>query len=303
MSRPAIVYHPDYEMDIGEHVFPTEKFRLVRDALVARGLVREDEIVTSRPATEDELLLAVTRPFLDEMTTFRHTLRTLRSEVPISREIIEGFILTAGGSVECARLAAERGGACHIGGGFHHAFADHAEGFCYINDVAVAAMSARKAGVCSRVAIIDTDLHQGNGTAHIFREEPDVFTCSVHQELLYPIPKQTSDIDIGLPNGTDDDGYCEPLQRAMDHIMAEFKPEFLMYVAGVDPYFDDQLGALELTKEGLARRDRIVLSAASKVGIPFVTFTAGGYAYNVQDTVDLHVQTIQIAMELLAGRA
>ncbi|MBI5154699.1 histone deacetylase [Candidatus Poribacteria bacterium] len=300
-ARPAFICSPEYEMDIGRHVFPTVKFRMVRDALVAQGIAAEGEIEDCAPATDEELLAVLHREYLADLQSYRHTPRTIRSELPISAEIVRGCVRCAGGSILAARRAFERGAACHIGGGFHHGFAGHAEGFCYINDVAVAAAAARRSGLCRRVAIIDTDVHQGNGTAHIFRNEPDVFTFSIHQEELYPV-KERSDLDIGLPAHAGDRTYCDHLRGAVSGIREDFSPQLVIYVAGADPYEGDQLGSLGLTFAGMEERDRIVIEPFIAAGVPLVTVTAGGYAHDVRDTVALHVLTIRIVADALAGR-
>ncbi|MFW6163854.1 MAG: histone deacetylase, partial [Planctomycetota bacterium] len=182
--------------------------------------------------------------------------------------------------------------------GFHHAFPDHGEGFCFINDVAVAVRAAQARGLIRRAAVIDCDLHQGNGTAAVFADDPDVFTFSIHQELLYPVPKQRSDLDVGLDPMTDDDTYLAHLEDHVPRILARHRPELVLYVAGADPYEGDQLGDLALTRDGLARRDRLVLGAARQAGVPVAAVVAGGYATGVDDVVDIHLATCRILCEL-----
>lgn len=298
--RPAFVWHPDYEIDIGRHVFPTQKFRLYKERLVAGGLLREEEIELPEHATDEELLSVLEFEYLQDLRGHVHTERTVRSELPISRGIVQGCVRTAGGTILAARRALERGACVHIGGGFHHGFAGHAEGFCYINDVAVAAAVALQRGWCSRVAVIDTDVHQGNGTARIFRGEPRVFTMSIHQDLLYP-PKQESDLDIGCHEEIGDDGYCALLAPAVEKVVREFRPELVLVVAGVDPYEGDKLGNLCLTFAGMERRERITLEPLARAGIPFVTVTGGGYSRVLDDTIALHAQTARVAIETLAA--
>lgn len=300
--RPAFIWSPTYEMSIGRHVFPTQKFRLVRELLVAQGLVREDEVELAPKASDAELLAVLTPEYLADLRGYRHTDRTRRSELPITREIVDAMAHTAGGTLLCVRRALERGAACHFGGGYHHGFADHAEGFCYINDVAVAVAVARREGLVQRVAIIDVDTHQGNGTATIFADEPDVYTVSLHDDSIYPRQKARSDYDVGFPPAPGAEAYLEELDRAL-HAALAHRPELLVYVAGVDPFEDDQLGRLRLSREALGARDRLVIGAAAARRIPFVTVVAGGYARRLEDTVDLHAQTVAVAIELASARA
>lgn len=298
--RPAFVYHPGYEIDIGKHVFPTQKFRLLKDRLVAEGLIAEEEIEYPEKASVDDLLLVLEPEYIKDLRGSSHTDRTFRSELPLTPGIVEGCIRTAGGTILAARRALEKGAACHLGGGFHHGFAGHAEGFCYINDVAIAAAWVRAQGLCGRVAVIDIDVHQGNGTALIFRDEPSVFTFSIHQEHLYPI-KETSDLDIGLDILAGDDTYCDALMEAMARILRNFQPELAIVVAGVDPFAEDRLGSLGLSWRGMERRDRIVIESLARARVPFVTVTGGGYALDVADTVALHALTVRITLDVCAA--
>lgn len=297
--RPGFVHSPAYETNIGNHVFITSKFRRYREACVAAGLVRDEEIEAPPPATEEELLTVLEPEYLRDLLGYRHTPRTNRSELPIDRPIVEGSIRCAGGSILAAQRALERGAAIHFGGGYHHGFAGHAEGFCYINDVAVAAAVALRRGWCDRVAVIDTDVHQGNGTARIFVGEPRVFTFSIHQENNYPV-KERSSLDIGLPDRCGDAAYLEALARGVHTVFADFRPELLLYVAGVDPFEEDRLGNLGITRAGMEERERIVLEASARAGVPFVTLTGGGYARDPDDTVRLHCTTAAVALEVHA---
>ena len=297
MTRPTFVWHPDYEMDIGRHVFPTSKFRLVKEALVALGLIEEKEVVIPRPAPRDELLAALDPDYLAALEAGIHSMATVRSELPLTPAIARGSFTTAGGTIHCVREALRTGLACHLGGGFHHGFADHAEGFCYVNDIAVAVAVARREGWVDRVAVVDTDVHQGNGTAAIFSRNPSVYTFSIHQEALYPYNKERSTLDIGLPADPGQDVYLEQLTRGLELAIGQHKPQLVIHAAGVDPYEGDQLGDLKLTARTLRERDRMVARACFDRNIPLVTVTAGGYARNLQDTVGLHVQTIDVTMK------
>jgi acetoin utilization deacetylase AcuC-like enzyme len=203
--------------------------------------------------------------------------------------------LMTGGTVAAARRVArksEPAALLHIGGGFHHAFANHGEGFCLFNDVAVAIRILQKESALARAAVVDCDVHHGNGTAFIFERDPSVFTFSIHQQHNYPMFKPRGSLDIGLPDGTDDGVYLDALTGAMDQVLAS-QPQIVFYLAGADPYADDQLGGLSLTEEGLRERDRLVLGSCRDAGVPVVVTLAGGYARNVDDTVRIHLGTVE----------
>ena len=204
----------------------------------------------------------------------------------------DGFRLMAGGTIAAARAALDDGCAAHLGGGLHHAFANHGEGFCPLNDVAVAVRVLQRDGRIPRAAIVDLDVHHGNGTAMIFERDDTVFTFSMHQQLNYPFFKPAGDLDVGLENGAGDLRYNGLLGEALPRVMAS-RPDLIVYLAGADPYENDRLGGLRLSKAGLAERDRLVLAAARRAGVPLVTVLAGGYAADVTDTVDIHTATIE----------
>ncbi len=297
MSTIPIVYSPQYLADLQGHVFPIEKYRLIVERLEAEGIL--GEVVEPQPATREELELVHTSEYLDDVLAARWTARTASSEMALTEGIARAFLLGAGGSIAAARLALEGGGlAMNVGGGLHHAFPDHAEGFCYINDVALAVRMMLHEGRVERAAVVDCDLHQGNGTAVIFGGDADVFTFSIHEEHLYPV-KQRSDLDVGLPSFAGDDVYLPPLRKYVPEILEKHRPEFVAYVAGADPYAGDQLGSLQLTVEGLIERDRIVLGGCREQGIPVVILLAGGYAARTEDTVTIHVNTYKAAAGLL----
>jgi acetoin utilization deacetylase AcuC-like enzyme len=298
-DRPGFVHHPGYEVDIGAHVFLTSKFRRYREAAERLGLVAPHEVETPDDATDAELLSVLQPAYLDDLRGNRHTRRTMRSELPISREIIRGATLCAGGTILAARRALERGTCIHFGGGFHHGFADHAEGFCYINDVAIAARVAIGRGWCGRIAIVDTDVHQGNGTARIFQGDERVFTFSIHQQNLYP-PKETGDLDIGLADRCGDAAYLAETERGLRVALEQFRPELMIYVGGVDPYIGDQLGRLDVSMEAMRERETMAFETCGRLGIPFVTLTGGGYARDPEDTIRLHMQTAEEALKAFA---
>jgi acetoin utilization deacetylase AcuC-like enzyme len=297
-----VIYSPRYEADIGAHVFITAKYRLAVEQLLADGTITEADIVEPAPATRDDVARVHTPEYLDDLFNQRLSYRTRRSELPLSQEITDSYMLAAGGTILGCRHALETPEkiCCHLGGGWHHAFANHAEGFCYLNDIAIGVRVMQAEGRIRRAAVIDCDLHQGNGTAHIFLNDPDVFTFSIHQENNYPA-KQTSDLDIGLEDFAGDDEYLSELEQAVPRIYDQHRPELVIYVAGADPYFNDQLGSLRLTMHGLEHRDEVVIGEAARRGIPVITTTAGGYARHVSETVSIHAQTVRVAKRHVAG--
>jgi acetoin utilization deacetylase AcuC-like enzyme len=300
-TRAVVVHSPDYECDIGAHVFPMEKFARVRQALVEGGDVRDADILCPQAASREDLRLAHTAEYLDDLDHQRWTPRTACSELPLSAQIVLAYKLAAGGTVLAAREALrQRAAGINIGGGFHHAFADLASGFCYINDLAVATRVLQRDGLARRAAIVDCDLHQGNGTAHLFRDDDAVFTLSIHQEHLYPV-KERSDLDIGLDNGAGDEEFNRRLAEGLERVW-KHRPEIVLYQAGADPFEDDQLGSLRLSFEGLERRDRLVIEGCTQRAIPVVVTLGGGYARRLADTVRIHTRTCQIAIRAAERR-
>jgi acetoin utilization deacetylase AcuC-like enzyme len=293
----TLVWSRKYDVDLFGHVFPVEKYRLVRREAIERGIAVEEDLVEAEPATMEDLLLVHTRDYLDDLAKLRATARTIRSELALTREIVDAYIAAAGGTIEASRRALEDGVCVHIGGGFHHAYPNHAEGFCYINDVAVAAAKLKHEKTVGRICIVDCDLHQGNGTAVVFGRDPDVFTFSMHQEYNYPI-KERSDLDIGLPDGAEDRLYLDELE-VIGGILDRHAPEIVFYLAGADPYVGDMLGGLAVTKAGLKNRDSKVFGECSTRSIPVCIVLAGGYAADVKDVVDIHVTTIAEATRIL----
>jgi acetoin utilization deacetylase AcuC-like enzyme len=302
MPGTALVVHsPAYFCDIGAHVFPVEKFARVRALLVNAREVEAGDIVTPDPAPREDLLRVHTPEYLDDLAALRWTHRTHMSELPLTAEIVRAYRLAAGGTTLAARGALERGCGINLGGGFHHASADRAEGFCYLNDLAVAVRVLQHEGRIRRAAVVDLDVHQGNGTALVFHGDPSVFTLSVHQENNYPVPKAESTLDLGLPDRTGDEDYMRALDPALEAVW-RFAPEIVLYQAGADPYLEDQLGGLALTLSGLEARDRRVLEGCASRGIPAVVTLGGGYARRVEDTVAIHATTCRVALAL-AGAA
>jgi len=293
LPTPPIVWDPSYEIDIGSHVFVTAKYRLTRDLLLSDGVLSKAHFVAPVPATSEQLGHVHTPAYLDKIAKGSFSFAELmRLEVPFSEEGREAMVLSCGGTLLAGRLALEHGAAGHLGGGFHHAFADHGEGFCMLNDVAVAARALLDEGRVGRIAVVDLDVHHGNGTASIFAHEPAVFTFSMHQANNYPAMKPPSDLDIGLSDRTGDDEYLALLAGALPRVLDEQAPELVLYLAGADPYRADQLGGLSLSKEGLRRRDAMVLEGARSRGLPVAVVLAGGYSWKLEDTVTIHAATI-----------
>jgi acetoin utilization deacetylase AcuC-like enzyme len=297
-----IVYSARYQIDIGLHVFPTSKYRLVLARLLESGLARPSDLVESKPATWDELALVHTAEYLSRMRDGSVTDEELAQlELPWSPEVVEAFRTMVGGTVMAAEIACGLDElkiqhsklSIHLGGGLHHAFPNHGEGFCPFNDVAVAVRVLQAHGI-QRVAIIDLDVHHGNGTAFIFEADPRVFTFSMHQQHNYPLWKPRGSLDIGLPDGTSDQTFLRHLEQALPAVMAS-DPQCIFYLAGADPYEDDQLGGLQLSKDGLRERDRLVIGTVRRAGVPLVITLAGGYARTLEDTVAIHVATIEEA--------
>ncbi len=288
------VYSNKYVLDLGNHPFRTNKYKGVYEKLLYEGIIKENEVLEPEMIDFDELLVVHTRDYLEDLKNLRITRRTMYSEIPLNREIVEMFLLACDGTYKASLLAIENGFAFHCGGGFHHAYEDHAEGFCYLNDIAYAIKKIKL-----KTLVIDLDVHQGNGTAHIFRNDKNVFTFSIHQEWLYPIPKEKSSLDIGLEAGTDDKTYLEILSNALDKIFREFSPEFIVYVAGADVFYDDMLANLNLTKEGIKRRDEIVIKYAYERKIPIVVVLAGGYSRKFEDLVEIHSNTAKILKNIM----
>jgi len=315
-----IVYSDRYHIDIGSHVFATVKYQLVRATLLRNG-VRPSEFVEPELAGWDQLALVHTDQYLEKLRTGRLTLAEIAEmELSWSPEIVEGFRLMVGGTLLAARMAlggegptppAETGAEAprrpwrvvvHLGGGFHHAFCNHGEGFCMFNDVAVAIRVLKRERLIGRSAVVDCDVHHGNGTAMIFTDDRSVFTFSMHQQHNYPGFKPPGSLDLGLDDATGDEGYLTALAEALPDVLVR-RPDIVFYLAGADPYREDELGGLSLTREGLRQRDRLVLAAARQTGVPVVVTLAGGYARHLDDTVAIHAATVEEAKAACAEAA
>jgi acetoin utilization deacetylase AcuC-like enzyme len=336
-----LVYSDAYYLPIGEHVFPAEKYRRIRDRLLASGVAEAKDFLEPKPAAYQDILLVHTQEYVHKLKTGTLSPREeMELEVPFSLELVKAFWLAAGGSILAAQHALADRVSVNIGGGFHHAFPDHGEGFCMIHDVAVAIRRLQRDDKIRTAMTVDCDVHHGNGTAAIFAGtrtagEPlpsagpstlasslrssssrtsvlpgkmrgahagEVFTISLHQHNNYPAMKPPSSIDVDLPDGVGDDDYLAWLDNALSSGLRQFEPDLLCYIAGADPYREDQLGGLSLTIEGLKQRDELVFRVARARNIPVMVTFAGGYAQNVEDTVTIHCNTVIAAKEVFAAK-
>ncbi len=311
-----LIYSDGYDLNLGAHVFPSQKFKWIREKSLTDGLAAPEDFLAPEPAPDEDILRVHTQEWVRKLKTGKLApAEMMRLEIPWSAATQRAFWLSAGGSTLASRRALADGCAFNLGGGFHHAYPDHGEGFCAIHDVAVAIRRLQADGAIQTALVVDLDVHHGNGTAAIFAADPSVFTLSMHQENNYPYPKPPSDIDVGLPDFTRDETYLRLLDEALAEAFRRFpdnaaqlrqaqstrdnaRPDLMWYLAGADPYMEDQLGGLALTIKGLAERDRKVIQAAQERGIPIAITFAGGYARRVEDTVQIHVNTILAARQI-----
>jgi acetoin utilization deacetylase AcuC-like enzyme len=293
-----LVYSDDYDLNLGTHVFPSNKYRLIKEKVLRDGVARPEDFFEALAVPERDVALVHDREYIRKLQADKLSMtEILRLEVPYSPELVRAVWLSVGGSILAGTFALEDGAAVNVGGGFHHAFPDHGEGFCVLNDVAVAIRRLQKAQAIGRAMTVDCDVHQGNGTAAIFSGDQTVYTLSIHQEHNYPYPKPPSSLDVNLPDGAGDAEYLAALTRALDRALAEFQPDLILYVAGADPYRDDQLGGLKLTLEGLEKRDLTVFEKAGTKDIPVAVTLGGGYARRLEDTILIHTNTVRVAKE------
>jgi acetoin utilization deacetylase AcuC-like enzyme len=300
-----LIYGDGYDLNLGEHVFPAIKYRLIHERLLADGVAERADFLDPEPVSDLDLLRVHTAGWVERLkngTLSEQELLTL--QIPYSTPMVQALWLATGGSIQAAEVALRDGIGFNLGGGFHHAFANHGEGFCALNDVAVSIRHWQHESASERrirrAMVVDLDVHQGNGTAAIFRDDPTVFTFSLHQQNNYPAEKPPSDLDVPLPDGMGDEEYLAVLAEKFTPALADFQPDLLFYVAGADPYAEDQLGGLGLTIEGLRKRDGYVFKTARRYGIPVAVVLAGGYARNVSDTVAIHAGTVVMAKEAMA---
>lgn len=297
-----IIYSEGYDLNLGDHVFPSVKYRKTRDRLLVESTCAPQDFVEPKSATDEDVALVHTHEYIHKLKNGKLSVEEiLRMEIPYSKGLVDAVWLGVGGTIEACRGARSNGIGVSLGGGFHHAFADHGEGFCVLNDVAIGIRVLQKEGLIQKAMTVDCDVHQGNGTADIFHGDPNVFTLSIHQLHNYPPIKPPSNLDINLEDGTRDEEYLDELAHGLNRSVAEFQPDFMVYLAGADPYQYDQLGGLALTLHGLEQRDRLVLQTAHDRKIPVAVTLAGGYAYRVEDTVSIHANSIKAAKEIFTS--
>lgn len=281
-----------------DHRFPIAKYALLRQRVIAEGIVGPDQVHEPQRATRDALLRVHTERYVHALTSGTLDDAELRRlGFPWSEALVERSYRAVGGTVEAARHALSAGIAMNLAGGTHHAFPDRGEGFCVFNDVAIAIHALQAEGLIRRAAIVDLDVHQGNGTNAIFDADDSVFTFSMHGRRNYPFTKVPGSLDIELEDGCGDDEYLALLEAALPRVIAESRPDLIVYLAGADAHENDRLGRLRLTAAGLARRDVMVLQSAREVGIPVAITIAGGYGRDIGVTTDIHVATARLAVE------
>jgi acetoin utilization deacetylase AcuC-like enzyme len=320
----SLVYREGFYLPFGSaHVFPGVKYKLIHQRLLETRAASESDFVPAQPIAHEDILRVHDSGYVDRLLHGSLSEQEIRRmELPYSKPLVEATLLGCGGTLEAARLSMRDGVACSIGGGFHHAHAGHGEGFCILNDVAIALARLLHDATVRRAMVIDLDVHHGNGTAAIFPPQPaqrtsrptrlgstigslqpsaeGVFTLSMHQQNNYPAYKPPSSLDVPLEDGTDDSGYLAAVENALTTAFSHFHPQIVAYVAGADPYREDQLGGLSLTMDGLKERDRMVFRAAQSAGAPIFSVFAGGYAYRVEDTVSIHTNTVLAAAEVFS---
>ena len=282
------------------HRFPMVKYSRLRERVAATDICAPGELRAPRAVSNKEILRSHERGYLRRVVAGTLTEKEVRRiGFPWSEKMVERSRRASGGTLGACLGALEDGFAANLAGGTHHAFADRGEGYCIFNDSAIAARAVQAGGLVERVVVVDTDVHQGNGTAAILHGDPSVFTFSIHGAKNFPFHKEESDLDVALPDGADDSEFLDALEDGLERSLEESRAELAIYLAGADPYEDDRLGRLSVTKEGLAERDRLVLESCRERGLPVAVTMAGGYARDVEDTVDIHFQSIERAARLL----
>ena len=294
-----VFYTPRYYAEIGEgHIFPIRKFELVRDRLLSEGTLDPAEIVEPSPAPLEDVLLVHTEDYVSRLCNGQLTTKEIRRlGLPWSESLVRRSFYAVGGTLAATQSALANGYSSNLAGGTHHSFSDHGEGFCVFNDVAVAIRAMRARKLIQRAAIVDCDVHQGNGTATIFAGDTETFTFSMHGANNYPLFKTNSTLDIELPDGIQDDAYLESLARHLPSVFAH-EPEVVFYLAGADPFAGDKLGRLALSIDGLRERDAYVLRECYERELPVVTVMSGGYGKDINDTIEIHCNTIRAVKKI-----
>jgi acetoin utilization deacetylase AcuC-like enzyme len=294
-----VFYTLRYYAEIGaSHVFPIRKFELVRNKLLAEGTLQPDEIVEPEPASVEDVRLVHTEDYVSRLCNGSLTVKEIRRlGLPWSESLVRRSFYAVGGTLAAAEASLSEGYSSNLAGGTHHSFPDRGEGFCVLNDVAIAVRAMRARALIRRAAIVDCDVHQGNGTATIFSGDTDTFTFSIHGANNYPLFKAQSSLDVELPDGTSDDAYLECLPSHLPTVFAH-DPDIVFYLGGADPYAGDKLGRLALSIEGLRARDEFVLRECYEREVPVVTVMSGGYGKDIDDTIEIHCNTIRMVKEV-----
>ncbi len=281
------------------HRFPMAKYARLRQRVVECGIIAPHDLLVPPAATDEELLRCHNLDYVERVKAGQMTHREmLRIGFPWSPQMVERSRRSSGATIAAARIALSEGCAANLAGGTHHAGRDHGEGYCVFNDAPIAIRALQAEGLIRRAIVIDCDVHQGNGTADICHDDPTIFTLSIHGERNFPFRKVAGDMDIGLPDGTGDEEYLDTLAYALERALFLAQADFAVYVSGADPFEGDKLGKLNLSKDGLRRRDEMVFNALLERRIPAAVAMGGGYAANVDDIVDIHTQTIRAAAEM-----
>jgi acetoin utilization deacetylase AcuC-like enzyme len=300
-NNVKVFYSDHFVLPLPEgHRFPMVKYAMLRERVAAAGVCAPGEMRVPRPVSDEEILRCHTEGYLRRVVSGTLTAKEMRRiGFPWSERMVERSRRASGGTLGACLAALEDGFAANLAGGTHHAFADRGEGYCVFNDSAIAARAVQAEGLVERVVVLDTDVHQGNGTAAILGGDASVYTFSIHGAKNFPFRKEESDLDVALPDGADDGEYLDALEDGLEKALDRSGAQLAIYLAGADPFEDDRLGRLCVTKEGLAERDRLVLESCRERGVPVAVTMAGGYAREVEDTVDIHFQSIERTATLL----
>jgi acetoin utilization deacetylase AcuC-like enzyme len=281
-----------------KHTFPIQKYTLLRKRLLASNIVEAQDFHIPRAATFEEITRIHDDDYIRRLLNGELTPKEIRPiGLPWSKEIVERARRSVGGTIEACRSALLEGVAVNLGGGTHHAFHDRGQGYCILNDAAIAARALQTESLAGNILIVDCDVHQGNGTAALFHNDPSVFTFSIHGKNNFPYRKEAGDLDMALDDGTTDEDYLKALKQGVEYALGQIEADLAIYLAGADPFKDDRFGRLSLTKNGLAQRDQIVFQYCYEAGLPVAVTMAGGYARNVQNAVDIHFQTVLTAID------
>jgi acetoin utilization deacetylase AcuC-like enzyme len=300
-NNVKVFYSDHFVLPLPEgHRFPMVKYSMLRERVAAAGVCAPGEMRVPRPVSDEEILRCHTEGYLRRVVSGTLTAKEMRRiGFPWSERMVERSRRASGGTLGACLAALEDGFAANLAGGTHHAFADRGEGYCVFNDSAIAARAVQAEGLVERVVVLDTDVHQGNGTAAILGGDASVYTFSIHGAKNFPFRKEESDLDVALPDGADDGEYLDALEDGLEKALDRSGAQLAIYLAGADPFEDDRLGRLCVSKEGLAERDRLVLESCRERGVPVAVTMAGGYAREVEDTVDIHFQSIERTATLL----